>query len=82
MAAIASVYGVRFTIGDAQAIPIQRPMLLKSPLRGLDDLKLDHLRCKNFQFGCQVFDVDVVGDAAEGIVVTALRDGSSIRRGD
>lgn len=80
VAAIGSAYGVRFTIWDAQAIPIQHPMLLKSPPRGLDGLEVDHLRCKNFQFGCQVFDVDVVGEGAEGVVVTALRDGSSLRR--
>jgi hypothetical protein len=82
VAAIGSAYGVRFTIWDAQAIPIQHPVLLKAPPRGLNDLKEPHLRCKNFQFGCQVFDVDVVGNAAEGIVVTTLRDGSSLRRGD
>jgi hypothetical protein len=56
-------------------------MLLKSPPSGLDaiDQKV-HLRCKNFQFGCQMFNVDVVGDAAKGVVVNTLRDGSSLRR--
>ena len=81
VAAIGSVYGVSFTIQNAQAIPITHPMLLKSPPRGLDDIdeKL-HLRCKNFQFGCQMFNVDIVGEPAMGVVVETLRDGSSLRR--
>jgi hypothetical protein len=47
-----------------QAIPIQHPMLLTSPRRGLDSLKVNHLKCKNFQFGCQMFEVDEVGDTS------------------
>ena len=70
----------RFTIWDAQAIPIKHPTLLEPPPLGLDKLTKDHIGCKNFQFGCQVFDIDVVGERAEGVVVTALRDGSSLRR--
>lgn len=80
VAAVGSAYGVRFTIRDAQAIHIIHPMLLKSPPSGLDRLKEGHIKCKNFQFGCQVFDADIVGEDAEGVVVTALRDGSSLRR--
>ena len=80
VAAIGSVYGVRFTIEDAQAISIQHPGLLESPPRGLDSLKEGHLRCKNFQFGCQMFDVDEVGEATKGIVVKTLRDGTPLRR--
>lgn len=82
VAAIGSVYGVRFTIQDAQAIPIEHPALLKSPPRGLDSLKEAHIRCKNFQFGCQMFQVDEVGEAATGIVVTELRHGTPLRRGN
>ena len=67
-------------LGGATLYPPSYPMLLKSPPLGLDLLKEEHIRCKNFQFGCQVFDVDVVGEGAEGVVVTALRDGSSLRR--
>ena len=32
------------------------------------------------QLSCQIFDVYVVGEGAEGVVVTALRDGWSLRR--
>jgi hypothetical protein len=66
IAAIGSAYGIRFTIRDAQAITIRHPMLLESPTRGLDGLKENHLRCKNFQFGCQMFDVDEVGETVKG----------------
>jgi hypothetical protein len=79
VAAVGSAYGVRFTIWDAQAIPIKHPMLLESPPSGLDGLKVGHIGCKNFQFGCQVFEVDVVGKGAEGVVVTTLRDRSALR---
>ena len=45
-----SVYGVTFTIKDAQAIPIR-------PLRdGFENLDEAHTRCKNFQFGYQEFE--------------------------
>lgn len=80
VAAIGSVYGVRFTIRDAQAIPIKHPLLLASPPRGLERLREEHLRCKNFQFGCQMFDVDAVGDLVKGVVVRTLRDGAPVRR--
>lgn len=73
VAAIGSAYGVRFTVWDAQAIPIKHPMLLESPPLGLESLEKDHIGCKNFQFGCQVFEVDVVGEGAEGIMVTTPR---------
>jgi hypothetical protein len=73
VAAVGSIYGVRFTIQNAQSIPINHPLLLETPPQGLEKLTRDHIRCKNFQFGCQVFDVDEVGDAALGIVVTKLR---------
>jgi hypothetical protein len=82
VAAIGSVYGVRFTIQDAQAIPIKHPALLESPPRGLDSLEEGHLRCKNFQFGYQMFDVDEVGEAVTGIVVKKLRHGTPLRRGN
>jgi len=32
-----------------------------------------------FQFGCQVFEVGVVVESAEGVVVTTLRDRSPLR---
>ncbi|RZU41091.1 hypothetical protein BDD14_2586 [Edaphobacter modestus] len=80
IAAIGSAYGVRFTIRDAQAIPIKHPMFLESPPRGLEGLKENHLRCKNFQFGCQMFEVDEVGDTVKGVVVRTLRDGAPVRR--
>jgi hypothetical protein len=51
VAAIGSVYGVTFTIQNAHAIPIQ-------PLpEGFMGLPTTHHRCKNFQFGYQIFDV-------------------------
>lgn len=80
VAAIGSAYGVRFTIRDAQAIPIKHPMLLEVPPQGLEGLSKSHLSCKNFQFGCQMFAVDVVGEGAKGVVVKTLRDGSILRR--
>lgn len=73
VAAVGSVYGVRFTIQNALAIQIKHPALLESPPHGLADLPRDHIRCKNFQFGCQVFKVDEVGSAAQGIEVTRAR---------
>jgi hypothetical protein len=80
VAAVGSVYGVRFTIQNAQAIPIRHPNLLEPPPRGLADLEEEHIRCKNFQFGCQMFDVGEVGDAAKGMVIKTLRDGAPLRR--
>lgn len=73
VAAVGSVYGVRFTIKNAHAIQIMHPALLESPPRGLAGLPQEHLRCKNFQFGCQVFKVGEVGVAAQGVIVTELR---------
>lgn len=67
VAAIGSVYGVSFTIEDAQAIPIQ-------PLPdGFQGLPEKHSRCKNFQFGYQVFQADAVGDLAPREVIYTLR---------
>lgn len=68
VASIGSVYGVTFTIKDAQAIPIQ-------PLaEGFGGLVPKYYRCKNFQFGYQTFDVETVGSAAEAQgVITRLR---------
>ena len=66
-ASIGSLYGAVFTIYDAQAIVI-------SPLRdgfaGIQEKS--HSRCKNFQFGWQVF---AAGDSdiALDYVVTAIR---------
>jgi hypothetical protein len=73
IASAGSVYGVQFTITDAQAILIE---YLEKGWRGLDD---EHRRCKNFQFGYQMFEVDEVG-GPPGEVVTRLRDGKSLRR--
>ena len=80
VAAVGSVYGVRFTIQNAQAIQIKHPLLLKSPPRGLAELEKDHIGCKNFQFGCQMFEVGEVGKSVEGLVVRTLRDGAHVRR--
>jgi hypothetical protein len=67
VAAIGSVYGVTFTIKDAQTIPIE-------PLPdGFQDLPQRHSRCKNFQFGYQMFQTDAVGDRAPHEVIRALR---------
>lgn len=73
VAAVGSVYGVTFTIRDAQAIQIKHPSLLEPPPGGLADLPQEHIRCKNFQFGCQVFSVNQVGSATQGVLVTAIR---------
>jgi hypothetical protein len=64
-----SLYGVHFTITDAENIPIE-------PLA--DDfggLPLKHARCKNFQFGYQMFEVNAVGDKAPREIVRRLRSG-------
>ena len=62
VAAAGSLYGVRFAIRGAQAIQIKHPGLLKLPPRGLASLPSNHIGCKNFQFGRQMFEVDEVGD--------------------
>ena len=67
VAAIGSVYGVTFTITDAEMIPIQP---LPEGFRGLPD---KHWKCKNFQFGYQMFAADQVGEAARPTVITAVR---------
>jgi hypothetical protein len=73
-ASIDSAYGSRFTITDAQAIPIQP---LPERWRGLPG---KHWRCKNFQFGCQMFAPGRVGVAAEGDLIATLKDGRPLRR--
>lgn len=80
VAAAGSVYGVCFTIQNAQAIQIKHPGLLPSPPRGLAELVPEHVCCKNFQFGCQMFEVDEVGHSVEGLVIRTLRDGTPVRR--
>jgi hypothetical protein len=72
VAAIGSVYGVSFIIRDAQAIPIE------SLPEGFQGLPSKHYRCKNFQFGYQMFDVDAVGEGAARDVVHQLREWTSI----
>jgi hypothetical protein len=53
VASIGSVYGVTFTIKGAQAIPIEPLSSSEFPT-----LAESHYRCKNFQFGYQMFNVD------------------------
>jgi len=53
VATIASKYGVVFTITDAEEIPIEA---LPEKFAELDE---EHFRCKNFQFGYQVFETSV-----------------------
>ena len=53
VASIGSVYGVTFTIKGAQAIPIESLSADEFP-----SLSEAHYRCKNFQFGYQMFKVD------------------------
>jgi len=67
VASIGSVYGVTFTIKDAQAIPIEP---LPENFQGLQPA---HYRCKNFQFGYQTFDVGAVSDLSSRDVVRKLR---------
>jgi hypothetical protein len=58
IAAIGSVYGVRFVIEDAQAIPIvKRDVLLAS---GSGPGPEHHVNCKMFQFGYQMFETDPI----------------------
>jgi len=67
VASIGSVYGATFTLKDAQAIPIQ-------PLPdGFKGLPTAHYRCKNFQFGYQMFDTAEVGENAPQEVVRKRR---------
>lgn len=68
IAAVGSVYGVSFTLKDAQAIPIQP---LPEGFHGLPDA---HYRCKNFQFGYQMFDVSEVGEKASREVIRKRRE--------
>jgi hypothetical protein len=67
VACAGSVYGVTFTITDAQAILIK---YLPKGWRGLPD---EHSQCKNFQFGYQMFEAEEVGDTAPRQVITKLR---------
>jgi hypothetical protein len=67
VACAGSVYGVTFTITDAQAILIK---YLPKGWRGLLD---EQSQCKNFQFGYQMFDANEVGDTAPRRIVTKLR---------
>jgi hypothetical protein len=69
IATIESLYGVNFTITDAKKIPIE---CLPDNFMGL---KREHARCKNFQFGFQMFDVQAVGDSAPHEIVRRLRSG-------
>ncbi len=53
-AAVGSVYGVTFVIENAQAIPIvRREVVLASDS---EPAPADHLNCKMFQFGYQLFE--------------------------
>ena len=64
-----SLYGVVFTIEDAEEIQIQ-------PLADdFEGLRRVHARCKNFQFGYQMFDVTAVGEKAPREVIYKLRRG-------
>ena len=67
VASVGSVYGVTFTIKDAQAIPI------KPIPDGFQNLPEPHTRCKNFQFGYQEYEVDVVRDLGLDEIVYARR---------
>ena len=68
VASVGSVYGVTFTISDAEAIAI-RP--LADGFAGIESVK--HTRCKNFQFGYQVFDVDERGVKEAREAIRSLR---------
>lgn len=67
VASIGSVYGVTFTITDAQAISIQT---LPDNFQGLGK---DHARCKNFQFGYQHYEVGSVHDFGPDKIVYKRR---------
>jgi hypothetical protein len=72
VASIGSVYGVTFTIKDAQAIPIQ-------PLPdGLENLDNAHSRCKNFQFGYQEYEVGSVHDFGPDEIVYTRRNPAAV----
>jgi len=64
---VSSAYGVTFTIDGAERIGIQE---LPTGFCGLLE---DHYRCKNFQFGYQMFDVGTI-PREPGEVVYTLRD--------
>ena len=74
VAAIGSVYGVQFTITDAQSILIR---YLPEGWRGLPH---QHSQCKNFQFGYQMFEADEAVDTSQRQAITKLRDGKPLRR--
>ena len=67
VASVGSVYGATFTIKDAQAIPI------KPIPDGFQNLPEAHTRCKNFQFGYQEYEVDVVHYHGPDEVVSTRR---------
>jgi hypothetical protein len=73
IACAGSVYGVQFTITDAQAILIQ---YLPKGWRGLPE---KHSQCKNFQFGYQMFNVSEVGESAPREIITTLRPTLEVR---
>ena len=68
VACVGSVYGVQFTITNAQSILIH---YLPKEWQGLDD---KHSQCKNFQFGYQMFDANEVCKSAPRNIVTSLRE--------
>ena len=68
IAEVGSAYGVTFVIRDAQSIPIET---LPCPFRGLPP---EHSKCKNFQFGYQMFNVGEVS-LTPGEIVHELREG-------
>jgi hypothetical protein len=71
VASVGSLYGVQFTLTDAEEIPIQP---LADDFMGLSDV---HARCKNFQFGFQMFEVEKVGEQAARTIVRQLRSGTT-----
>ena len=84
VAAIGSVYGATFVIEDAEAIPIQAPTREFPALLALsEEQRIQHSRCKMFQFAYQMFDVDEIS-LTEGDPVHRLRkkwlDVSGIRK--
>jgi hypothetical protein len=73
VAAIGSVYGAKFIIEDAEAIPIRLPDRESPALFALKEPKYtEHFRCKMFQFAYQMFDVDEIS-LAKGEPVHRLR---------
>ena len=69
VAAVGSVYGASFVIRDAEAIPI---VALRQ--EDFPHLAEAHVRCKNFQFGYQIFETALTGDAAPQEIVRRLRE--------